>query len=211
MIKSITMAACFLATVSAVQAQDVRITTFKTESTFSLNGTTFSITRDQNPNAVLEGEFARTSRACPPNCLQPMVIADGVKTLGELEVLRFLETTTTDGRGLLVDVRSPQDFANAAIPGAVNVPVVTLMPENRFRPDIFRALGATPLEGDAIDFSDAMELAFYSGGVWSAEASTAIRNLLDAGYPSEKLYFYRGGMQAWVHVGLSTTSSSNPG
>lgn len=211
MIKAIAAVTCILASATAAQAQDVRITTFKSDSTFSLNGITFTVTRDQNTNAVLEGEFRLTSRACPPNCLQPLVIADGVETFGELEVLSYLETAVTQNTGLLIDARAPQDFSNSAIPGAVNVPAVTLMPENRFRGDILRALGAIELDDDVMDYTAALELTFYSGGVWSADAPTAIKNLIEAGYPAEKIHYYRGGLQAWTHVGLSTITSSNPG
>lgn len=211
MIKSLATATYILAAGSAVQAQDVRMTTFKSESTFSLNGTTFTVTRNQDTNAVLDGDFTRTSRACPPNCLQPVRIADGVETFGELEVMSYLETIVTDGQGLLVDARTPQDFAAHAIPGAINVPVVTLTPDNRFLPDILRALGAESNPDGTMNFSGAMELALYSGGVWSNDAPTAIKNLIEAGYPAEKIRYYRGGMQAWLHLGLSTNSLSNPG
>ncbi len=211
MYKTLATATYILAVATAVQAQDVRITTFKSDSTFSLNGITFTVTRDQNTDAILEGEFARTARACPPDCLQPLTLASGAETYGELEVMKFLETTVTNGNGLLVDARTPQDFGAVAIPGAVNVPSVTLVPENRFRPDILRALGGVDIAGGGMDFSNAMELTVYSGGVWSNEAPAAINNLIEAGYPVEKIHYYRGGVQAWMHVGLSTISSSNPG
>lgn len=211
MIRTIATATCILAAGTMAQAQDVRITTFKSESTFSLNGITFTVTRDQNTNAVLEGEFTRTSRACPPHCLQPISLGSGVETFGELEVMSYLETSVSDGIGLLVDARSPQEFAISAIPGSVNVPFITLAAENRFRPDILRALGAVDVAGGAMDFSGAMDLAVYSGGVWSNDAPMAIQNLIEAGYPAEKIHYYRGGMQAWTHVGLSTISSANPG
>lgn len=47
-----------------------------------------------------------------------MIAATGVATYGELEVLGFLETKVSDGAGLLLDVRSPHDFASSSIPGA---------------------------------------------------------------------------------------------
>lgn len=56
-----------------------------------------------------------------------------------------------------------------------------------------------------------MALTFYSGGVWSSDAPAAIGHLLTAGYPPEKLFYYRGGMQAWLHIGLSTISPQTPG
>ena len=194
-------AMCLVA--SSAAAQDVRITTFKDDSTFILNGRTFTVTRDQNTAARLPDAFALTSRACPPNCIQPMIAATGVATYGELEVLGFLETKVTDGAGLLLDVRDPAVFGTGSIPGAVNVPFMTLGDENRFRNDILRALGAVDGTGDVLDFSDAMSLTVFSGGVWSSDARAAINNLLSAGYPANKLSYYRGGMQAWVHVGLT--------
>jgi hypothetical protein len=38
----------------------MRITTFKRGSVYTLNWQTFTVTRDQNMNATLRGEFART-------------------------------------------------------------------------------------------------------------------------------------------------------
>ena len=204
-------AACLMVLAHAAVAQDVRISTFKTESTFTLNGQTFTISRNQDQTATLQGDFARTSRACPPDCIQPIIIAEGVMTIGEIEVMRYLESTVTDGTGLLLDTRGPEDFASGAIPGAVNVPAATLHEENRFRNDILRALGATSGGDGTLDFSSAMNLAVYSGGVWSGDAPQAVKNLLAAGYPPEKLFYYRGGMQAWMHVGLTVQTSPNPG
>ncbi|MBU2992516.1 rhodanese-like domain-containing protein [Octadecabacter sp. 1_MG-2023] len=193
---------------SAVSAQDVRITTFKSDATFTLNGRTFTVSRDQNIDNTLTGEFARTSRACPPNCLQPMISADGVATLGELEVLEFMEGEVTNGRGLLLDTRGADAFSNGSILGAVNVPHVTLGPDNRYRTDILLALGAVQTSTGALDFQDAMALTMFSGGVWSSDARTAVNNLIEAGYPPEKLFYYRGGLQAWMHVGLTTQNSA---
>jgi len=192
-------------------AQEVRITTFKSDATFTLNGQTFTITRNQDTGATMQGEFARTSRACPPDCLQPMHAADGVVTAGELEVLAFLEQDVTDRRGLLLDTRAPEAFARGSIPGAVNVPFVTLGPENRFRDDILRALGATTAPNGTLDFTNAMSLTLFSGGAWSSDAPDAIEHLITAGYPAEKIYYYRGGIQAWIGVGLSVQFHQTPG
>lgn len=127
---------------SSAAAQNVRITTFKSDSTFTLNGQTFTVTRNADTTATLRGEFALTSRACPPDCLQPLITANGVTTFDELEIITFLENDVTSCTGLLLDARAPIDFATGHIPGAVNVPVTTLAPENRFRVDISKALGA---------------------------------------------------------------------
>lgn len=202
-IAAVLLSSLIATTAQGVAAQDVRITTFKTNSTYSLNGADITVTRTQDLNATLPPQFARTARACPPDCIQPMRAADGVETFGELELLDFFENRVTDGTGLVLDVRDTDAFAAGAIPGAINVPVATLVPENHFRNGIFRDLGAVDTNSETRDFSGAMALTLYSGGVWSDTAPTAIDNLLEAGYPPEKLFYFRGGMQAWQHVGLT--------
>jgi len=192
-------------------AQDVRITTFKSESRFELNGQSFTIARNQDSSATLQGPFARTSRACPPDCIQPMVAATGVPTVAELEVLAFIETQATNGTGLVIDTRLPEAFAEGAIPGAVNVPYITMNAQNRYRTDILRALGATDGANGTLDFSEALDLVLYCGGAWSNTTPTAIEDLLAAGYPPEKLHYYRGGMQAWLMLGLTTSPTDNQG
>lgn len=204
-------AASLMAMATGLQAQDVRITTFKSDSTFTLNGQTFTIARNQDQSAVLTDDLARTSRACPPDCLQPLSLGDGVTTLGELEVLTFLEQKVTESEGLLLDSRSPAAFASGSIPGAVNVPSETLTADNRFRDDILRALGAVSRADGALDFSGAMTLALFSGGAWSSDAPAAISNLLAAGYPPEKLLYYRGGIQSWALMGFPLIPTQNPG
>ena len=169
------------------------------------------IARNPDPGHVITGEFARTSRACPPACIQPMRAARGVATMGELEVMDFLKANVSTSTGLLVDARLPADFAGGAIPGAVNVPTETLAPGNPYRPDILRALGARDVAGGQFDFSGALELMVYGDGPWSDTARLMIRNLLDAGYPPEKITYYRAGMQGWVSFGLTTARPQTQG
>lgn len=192
-------------------AQDVRITTFKDSSTFVLNGKSFTIDRIQDRDNVLTGEFARTSRQCPPFCIQPMIVAEGVATVGELEVMAFLETTASGGRGLLIDSRLPEWFASGTIPVAVNVPFMTLEAENRFRDDILVALGAQPQKDGSLDFAEAMDLMLFCNGPWCGQSPRAIEALVEAGYPAGKLSYYRGGMQAWSQLGLSVMIPSTEG
>lgn len=188
-----------------------RITTFKGEATFDLNGQSFSITRNQDTSARVPDSYALTSRACPPNCIVPMTAATGVATFGELEVIAFLEGTVAQRQGLLIDARAPETFATGSIPGAVNVPHMTLDPTNRYRSDILRALGAVPKGEDTFTFENALSLVIYSDGPWSREAVATVSNLIEAGYPAEKLSFYRTGMQGWVQLGLSTHQTQTPG
>ena len=185
-------------------AQEVRITPDETTRTIALsNGRSLTIRRDQDQGAHLTGEFTKTSRACPPFCIQPTAAAPGVETIGELEVMDFLERKVATGQGLLIDSRLPEWYAKGTIPGAVNVPFTTLEPSNPYRDEILKALGAT-VTGADWDFSQARQLAIFCNGPWCDQAPRAIRFLLQAGYPAEKLSYYRGGMQVWLQLGLST-------
>jgi rhodanese-related sulfurtransferase len=41
--------------------------------------------------------------------------------------------------------------------------------------------------------------------MWCGQSPTAIRAMIAAGYPAEKIQYYRGGMQDWRILGLSVT------
>lgn len=182
----IASAAVFMAT--PLLAQSTRISEDRDGFSFSLNGSNVTITR--------------TGPACPPACLQPMQAAAGVSTVGELEILDFLDLFVSAGQGLLIDARLPDTYSAQTIPGAVNVPAETLRPGNQYRDDLLNALGVR--NGD---FSAAYDLVLFAGGSASPAASEAVRDLLDAGYPATKLKYYRGGLTAWIAAGLSTTGS----
>lgn len=191
-------------------AQDVRITEDMPEVSIRLNGQVVTIGRVQDQDNRLTGDFTRTSRACPPFCIHPMSAAPGVETLGELEVIAFLQDRVANGTGLLIDSRLPDFHAMGTIPGAVNVPFATLEASNPYRNDILRALGAVDL-GDRLDFTNALDLVLFCNGPWCDQSPRAIRNLLAAGYPAERIGYYRGGMQAWLSVGLTVTTPTTDG
>ena len=108
------MATCAAGTVSA---QSSGITEDLQSFTLTLNGQSLKIDR--------------SGAACPPRCVQPMIAAPGVGTIGELEVLDFLELFVGGGQGLLVDARLPDAFAAATLPGAVNLPSTTLRADEK--------------------------------------------------------------------------------
>lgn len=43
---------------------------------------------------------------------------------------------------------------------------------------------------------------FFCNGPQCPQSSTAIKNLLKAGYPADKILYYRGGMHDWITLGL---------
>ena len=195
---------------SGSMAQDVRITEDMETASFSVAGRDYTIARDQDTTNRLTGDLTRTSRPCPDFCIQPMRAAPGVRTLGELEVISFLEEEVSPGRGLLVDARSPGAFAAAAVPGAVNVPLEVVLEENPYRGQIFEALGGRP-DGIGFDFDAGLQLVIYGDGPWSSEAADMIRELVDAGYPAANLGYYRGGMQSWQGLGLTVADTASGG
>jgi len=67
---------------------------------------------------------------------------------------------------------------------------------------ILMVLGAEKLEDGTWDFGNARELLLFCNGPWCGQSPRAIRNLVAAGYPPSKLFYYRGGMQNWQLLGL---------
>ncbi|MGH1576664.1 rhodanese-like domain-containing protein [Planktotalea sp.] len=200
--------ACLIAgfAVGTASAQDVRITQDMDKVSVNLNGATVSIERNQNQGNRLTSEFTKTSRPCPPFCIQPMSLGEGVSTYGELEVISFLQNDVATGKGLLIDTRLPDWFEKGSIPGAVNLPFSTLEENNPFRDEILRALGASDASG-SWEFSSAFGLTLFCNGPWCEQTTRAVNALLGVGYPPEKLNYYRGGMQNWLLLGLTTTNS----
>jgi len=194
----------------SAMAQDVRLTADRLETTFVVNGQSHTIARNQDQAALLTGEFARTARACPPACITPVSAAPGVATVAELEVIAFLQTRVSAGTGLLLDSRLPEFHGRGSIPAAINVPFATLQQDNPYLRDILLALGAVDRDG-TLDFADALDLMLFCDGAWSGQSPRAVTNLLAAGYPADKLFYYRGGMQDWLGLGLTSIVPGDAG
>ena len=90
-------------------------------------GKSVKIERIQNTNNKLAGDFAKTSRPCPPFCITPIQVAPKVDTIGELELIDFISNQVKNDKGLLIDSRMPEDFKNETIPGAINIPFIYLL------------------------------------------------------------------------------------
>ncbi|OOY26942.1 sulfurtransferase [Thioclava sp. L04-15] len=153
------------------------------------------ISRIQDNENKLEGDWAKTSRPCPNFCIQPMVPAEGVTPIGELEILQFLQ----DPNVVVIDGRVKPDFEGGAIPGAVNVPYTEAA-------DRLGELGCEPdFEGFDCTGENVKSAALYCNGPWCGQSPTAARRMIEAGFPAEKIYYYRGGMQQWRLLGLTVT------
>jgi len=186
-------------------AQEVRITADIPFVEIDLGDQFLVIERNPDTNAVVDPDFARTSRPCPPFCIHPMTVAEGVETLGELEVIKFIQDYVQSGEGFLVDSRTPRFFKAGNIPGSINLPfnLLTASADNPFLEPLLTQLGGTKQSGGDWNFTNAKRLALYCNGPWCDQTPRAIKNLLAAGYPADKLYYYRGGMQNWLMMGLT--------
>jgi rhodanese-related sulfurtransferase len=212
--------------VNAANDVAVKITKDKTYSTVYDEGKLVKISRIQDTSHVIDGSFAKTSRPCPPFCINPLNIDEDVKTVAELEVIKFMETSMYRGDGVLIDARTPSWFKKGTIPGSVNIPFTTFEQEydDLELAEVLVSLGAVErdevnpvlrmvesvglLGGDQKtehwDFTEAKELLLWCNGPWCGQSPRAIRGLLSVGYPAEKLFYYRGGMQMWQSLGLTT-------
>jgi hypothetical protein len=72
------------------------------------HGRKVTIMRNQNQNNAVNPDFAKTSRTCPPFCIQPSELAPGVKTIAELEVLHFLKKINDGETSMHVDSAIPR-------------------------------------------------------------------------------------------------------
>ena len=106
--------------------------------------------------------------------VQPMTIAPGVETVGELEVVAHIEAG-----GVVVDSRLAKFYAGGGLPTATGVP----HPETLEHRDVFDPGAKTVL---------------YCNGPQCPASPQAIRQLLDEGQPPESLLYYRGGILDWV-------------
>jgi rhodanese-related sulfurtransferase len=154
---------------------------------------TVEIARNPDVNATISSDWARTSRPCPPFCIQPMIPAAGVTPIGELEVLDILQ----DPDAILVDSRTSKWFDGGTIPGAISIPFAEAA-------DRLNELGCE-IDFDGWDCKAAPQVALFCNGMWCGQSPTAIRAMIAAGYPAEKIQYYRGGMQDWRILGLSVT------
>jgi rhodanese-related sulfurtransferase len=202
-----------LAFTGAASAAAVNITPNLESITVKHGGKMVKIMRNQDQKNTVNPAFAKTSRKCPPFCIQPAVLAPGVETIGEVEVINYLKQMQTDPSILVVDSRTPDWAAKGTIPGAINIPWTKLNPAKGADPISIGEIledqfNAKNLEG-LWDYSQAKTLVMFCNGMWCGQSPNNIKNLLKFGYPAHKIKWYRGGMQDWEILGLTTVKAAN--
>jgi len=170
-----------------------------------VDGKNIRIKRIQDTNHKLKNSYTKTSRPCPPFCVQKIEPVKGVETVSELDVINFLKNQVANNTGLLIDARLPQWYIQGTIPGALNVPfsVLSISLGSKYIDQMLELFGAEKKKDGSWDFSNAMELLVFDNGPWCQQAVAAIKNLIKLGYPKDKIKYYRGGMQYWQILGIT--------
>ena len=187
---------------------------YSLEIGISVNVDGHKIMRSQNNKNTVNPAFAKTSRPCPPFCIQPIQLRPGIETLGEQEIIHYAVMMSkgqkmADGSEIMViDSRTPDWVAKGMIPGAVNIPWTHLSEAKGADPISIAEImtekfGATEQNG-LFYFDNAKTLVMYCNGMWCGQSPNNIKSLLKYGYPAHKIKWYRGGMQNWEILGFNT-------
>ncbi len=221
---------------SSAVALEVNLTETRSYVNVMHEGRPVRVQRIQDEEYALTGAYAKTSRKCPPFCIHPMQAAPGVATVGETEIFDFMESHLRDGSGVLIDARTPAFYKQGTIPGSINIPF-TVFGQEENSPELIEAMqklgvkrradvGATTRlfektvavfglfhadkKNDKWDFSHAKQALLWCNGPWCDQSPRAIKAMVKLGYPVEKIYYYRGGMQNWLSLGLTTVVPGQP-
>ena len=214
---------------ASAMALDVKLDKYLPSIEVVHNGKKIRVQRIQDQQHVITGGFAKTSRKCPPFCIQPIQVASGIQTVGELEVFQFMEIEVNNNRGVLIDARLPKWHKKGTIPGSINIPftVFNLPADDLELINAMAKLGVTEKKDTGSsglmekikhlfgvkeennpywNFYDAKKILLWCNGVWCGQSPRAIHGLLKHGYPSDKIFYYRGGMQSWQVLGLTVVT-----
>ncbi len=170
------------------------------------SGTNIKIQRIQDTQNKITDDFAKTSRICPPHCITPITSYPGVKNVEELEVLSFMKNEIPNKTGYLIDAREPSFFKLETIPTAINIPFGLVESADKTKMNkIFNLLGAKTNSDGTLDYSTAKKIVVFCSGAWCLASPKFISTIAKAGYPTEKISYYRSGLQGWKLLSLTTT------
>ena len=215
------------------EALEVNLTEIRPYVEVKANGEAILVKRIQDTAYTINGFFAKTSRPCPPFCIRPIEAAFGVRTIAEYEMFDFMSHQFRDESGVIVDARTPDWCQRGTIPGATNLPwdrieglsgnpeekrgvltelgVAKHVAQSQWITKVSEFIGDNNDHDRDLDFARSKELIVFCNGPWSDQSQRAINALIGLGYPAEKIFYYRGGMQAWVSLGLTTVVPKTEG
>ena len=167
-------------------------------------GKAVKVHRIQDTKHKLTGEYANIYR--PGKYIQPIKMHPSIQTVAEVEILKFMKDKVNKKEGILVDLRPKSDYAKESIPSAVNIPARVKDDKTKVE-KILKVLGAKRNADGTLNTNNALEVTFYCHGLWCDKSSDFIKAFIDAGYPADKMYYYRGGFQMWKILGFTTVTN----
>lgn len=186
--------ACLMAVwgqVHSAQAQDddkpLRITR---------DSTTFLV---RTPKGPLTVQRAKTACGEPKGFVQPLVPQPGVTPVNEIDVLHALN----DAQTMVIDMRDEDEPLDATIPNSYHIPYNELE-------DRLDVLGCKQLPSKAWNCSQAVKIVAFCYGPMCVQSPTGIARIVRLGYPTSKIFYYRGGMLDWEGIGLTTVVGNRP-
>jgi len=189
-----------------LRANELQVKITKDTQSITVNhlGKAIVIKRVQDTGFMLTDDYTKTSRLCPPFCIHPITVAKGVNTIGEVELISYYKHEIKDKKALLIDARLPSWYKLETIPTAINIPFtfVERASKKAFN-KFFEKLGAKKINNNW-DYKEAKVLIAFCNGVWCDQSPRFIKAMLKAGYPANKLIYYRDGFQGWKLLGLTT-------
>jgi len=169
------------------------------------SGKKIKIERIQDTNNRLTDDYTKTSRPCPPFCIQPTKVDPNIKNIAEIEIIQFMKDKVVNGTGVLIDARLKSWFELETIPSAINIPFPIMQNASKKKAElIFKVLGMKVEKDGTWNFENAKELAIFCNGLWCQQSAHFISGLLKYNYPTSKLNYYRAGFQGWKLLGLTT-------
>jgi rhodanese-related sulfurtransferase len=137
----------------------------------------------------------------------PIKLHKDVETYGELEVMTFIKDMRKNTSMLFIDTRDEEWYGYRTIPGADNMHYVYITMPKVFEEEYEASLVKLGIvrNNNSFDFSKAKTLLLFCNGAWCSQSPKMVNALLTMGYPPEKIKWYRGGMDDWLGLSMTTT------
>ncbi len=150
--------------------------------------TSFTIQTAQGPVVI-----TRTMTPCAKNkgWLQPLVPIKGIHPVAEIDILNALN----DKQALVVDMRKLDDRLHGTIPGSISIPFNDIA-------DHLEQLGCTKT-GSSYDCKAAKKVYAFCNGPVCPQSPMAMEEMVQNGFPPDRIYYYHGGMLSWEALGLT--------
>ena len=180
-----------------------------TEVQVEMGDKTCVIKRNATPGNQVHEAYNKTGQGTP----QPISVAEGIETLGEIEFIDFMERAGVDDSIIVVDTRTEDWHERLHIPCTTNVSYKNFADVKDdalfYMTEVF---GVIENDDGTLNFDEAKTVVGYCNGYWCGQTPAMFKrakySMVNLGYPVEKLKYYRGGMQAWTSLGLTVEGAS---